>query len=88
MSFLAFLALLGITLGLRWLGKRLIPLAMPSGPLKPLGVGLAGGAVGGLLLEVGPRLSWLHPAGAALGSALALVLLGIAPFLKILLGRT
>jgi uncharacterized membrane protein YeaQ/YmgE (transglycosylase-associated protein family) len=81
------LILLVIVLALRYAGRRLVPLAMPQSFLKTVAVGLVGGAMGTLLLELGPRLWGVNLASATMGAALAILLLGTLPFLRILLGR-
>ena len=83
---LAFLSLLAVAWGLRYLGRRLIPLAMPAGMLKTLAVGMVGGLVGSLLLPWGPTLWEINLPGAVLGSALFILFLGALPFLRILIG--
>lgn len=85
---LGFLAILVMALALRRLGFRLLPLAMPQGKLKGLAVGLVGGYAGGLLLPWGYQWQDLSLVGAALGIIAATLILGLLPFIKILLGRT
>ncbi len=65
---------------------------LPSSRLASLGVGIVGGLgshlLGGLLWSEAPRVGGLHIPLAMVGAALFIVLLGLAPFLRILLGKT
>ncbi|MBI4215879.1 MAG: hypothetical protein HY687_00570 [Chloroflexi bacterium] len=82
------MAILALVLVLRHLGFRAFPLAMPQGKLKGLAVGLVGGYAGGLLLPWGFQWQDINLVGAALGIIAATLILGLLPFIKILLGRT
>ncbi len=91
-DFGGFLLLIAIVIGLRWLGGRLLPLIMPSSRLASLGLGIVGGLgghlVGGLLWFEAPRVGGLHIPLTMVGAAVFIVLLGLTPFLRILLGKT
>ncbi|MDP2952824.1 MAG: hypothetical protein Q8O76_05870 [Chloroflexota bacterium] len=86
-----FLLLL-TAIAVRFLGRKLLPLVMPPGRLKPLLLAWAGAAAGNLverLLWAGsPALGGLHPIGAAAGALLCLIVMAIIPFFKVLAGRT
>ena len=89
--FLGFLLLLFLAIAVTVLGHRLIPVVMPSGRLKTVAAGLLGGLLGQLigttLLPWGLRLWGVNLLLACLGTVLAVLLGGLVPFLKILLGR-
>lgn len=91
MDTLNIFLLLLIAIGVRLLGRKLLPLLMPPGRLKPVLLAWAGAAAGSLLEKAlwpgGPALGWLHPAGAAVGALLLLVAMGLVPFFKVLMGR-
>lgn len=86
-SGLGVLLLLAIAITVRFVGNKLIPIAMPTGRLRIIGVGLLGGLVGSLLFQVGPWVVGVNLVGAILGAALFILLVGLFPFVKILLGR-
>jgi len=86
-SGLGVLLLLAIAIAVRFVGNKLIPIAMPTGRLRIIGVGLLGGLVGSLLFQVGPWVVGVNLVGAILGAALFILLVGLFPFVKILLGR-
>ena len=88
----AFLILLAVAIAVWYIGKRLVPLAMPPGRAPvAVGVGLVGAFVGNLLgagaLGFIPSLEGVNLLAAALGAAIFILLLGLYPFIKILLGR-
>ncbi|MFQ5827446.1 MAG: hypothetical protein ACE5IA_08840 [Dehalococcoidia bacterium] len=92
MSAAGFFLLLFIAIGVRFLGQRVVPLAMPRGRLKTVGLGWVGGLVGslvdGALWHWGPQVGGIYLVAAVLGSALFILGLGLIPFFRILLGRT
>ena len=89
----AFFILLAVAIAVWYIGKRLVPLAMPPGRLMPVavGVGLVGAFAGNLLgagiLGFIPSIEGVNLLAAALGAAIFVLLLGLYPFIKILLGR-
>jgi len=76
---------------LRFIGYKLIPLVMPTGWLRTIAVGGVGGFLGSLvdslLRQFGPEVAGINLVAAVIGCALFILLLGIAPFIKILLGK-
>ena len=91
MSVAGFFILLTIAILLRLIGNRLAPLVMPRGWLRTIALGWAGGFLGSwvdsVLWQFGPEVAGINLAAAVIGCALAMLLLGIAPFIKILLGK-
>lgn len=89
--FWGFLILLAIAIVVRILGRRLVPLVVPSSRLKTVGLGFLGGLLGSLLAntcwKIGPEVSGVYLLPALLGAALAVLLGGLAPFLKIMLAK-
>jgi len=90
-SVAGFFILLAIAILLRLAGNKLIPVIMPTGRLKTTASGWAGGFVGSwvdsLWWQFGPELAGVNLLAAAVGCTLFIVLLGIYPFVKILLGK-
>jgi len=91
MSIAGFFILLAIAVLLRRIGNKLVPLVMPAGRLKVIALGWAGGFLGSWVDSVwwqfGPEVAGINLTAAALGCALFILFLGIAPFIKILLGK-
>jgi len=91
MSAAGFFILLTIAILLRLIGNRLVPLVMPRGQLRTIALGWAGGFLGSwvdsVLWQFGPEVAGINLAAAVIGCALVMLLLGIAPFIKILLGK-
>ena len=91
MSIAGFFVLLTMAILLRLIGNKLIPVVMPTGRLKIIALGWAGGFLGSWLDSVwwqfGPEVAGINLVAAAIGCALSIFLLGIYPFIKILLGR-
>ncbi len=91
MSVAGFFVLLAIAILLRFIGNKLIPLAMPTGRLKIIALGWVGGFLGSLvgsfLGQFGFEFAGINLVAAVIGCALFILLLGIAPFIKILLGK-
>lgn len=93
MSAGGFFILLGISVLFRWLGNRLVPLVMPAGgKLKLIALGWLGGLVGSLidraLWRIGPEVGGINVGAAAIGCALAFLIFGIVPFIRIMLGKS
>ena len=91
MSIAGFFILLAIAILLRSIGHKLIPIAMPDGRLRIIALGWAGGFLGSLAdslwQQFGPEIAGINLIAAVIGCALFILLLGIAPFIKILLGK-
>jgi len=91
MSVAGFFILLAIAILLRFIGYRLIPSVMPTGRLRTIALGWVGGFLGslidGLFSQFGPEVAGINLVAAVIGCALFILLLGIAPFIKILLGK-
>ena len=91
MSVAGFFILLAIAILLRFIGYKLIPSVMPTGRVKTIILGWVGGFLGSLadslLRQFGPEVAGINLVAAVIGCALFILLLGIAPFIKILLGK-
>ena len=91
MSIAGFFILLAIAILLRLIGNKLAPVIMPTGLLRTIVVGLAGGFLGSLvdniLWQFGPKVAGINLVAAAIGSALLIIILGLVPFIKIFLGK-
>ena len=91
MSVAGFFILLAIAILLRFIGNKLIPIAMPTCRLRTIGLGWVGGFLGSLADSLwgqfGPEIAGINLVAAVIGCALLILFLGIAPFLKILLGK-
>lgn len=91
MSVSGFFILLAVAIILRLIGNRLIPLVIPTGRLRTIASGWAGGFWGSwvdsILWQFGPEVAGVNIVAAVLGCALFVVFLGIVPFIKILLGK-
>ena len=91
MSVAGFFILLAIAILLRFIGYKLIPLVMPTGRLRTIALGGVGGFLGSLVdslwRQFGPEVAEINLVAAVIGCALFILLLGIAPFIKILLGK-
>jgi uncharacterized membrane protein YeaQ/YmgE (transglycosylase-associated protein family) len=90
-SVAGFFILLAITILLRFIGNKLIPVVMPAGWLRTITLGWVGGFLGSLAdslwWQFGPEVAEINLVAAVIGCALFILLLGIAPFIKILLGK-
>jgi len=90
-SIVGFFILLAIAILVRLIGNKLVPLVMPSGWLRTIALGWAGGFLGSLadsvLWQFGPEVVEINLLAAVIGCALFILFLGIAPFIKILLGK-
>ena len=84
--------LLAIVIFITLVGNRLAPVIMPTGRRRIIAVGWIGGLAGSLmdsaLWQLGPRVAEINLVAAFVGSALFILLLGLSPFIKILLGKT
>ncbi len=91
MSIAGFFILLAIAILLRFIGNKLIPLVMPTGRVRTIVLGWVGGFLGSLvdslLSQFGPEVAGINLVAAVIGCALFILFLGIAPFIKILLGK-
>ncbi len=91
MSVAGFFILLAIAILLRLIGNKLVPVVMPSGRLRTIGLGWAGGFLGSLLDSVlwqfGPEVAGINLVAATIGCALFILFFGLFPFIKTLLGR-
>ena len=91
MSIGGFFILLAIAVLLRGIGNKLAPLVMPTGRLKVIALAWAGGFLGswvdGVWWQFGPEVAEINLTAAVVGCALFILFLGIAPFIKILLGK-
>jgi len=79
-----------IAMAIRWLGIRLVPLLMPRARLKTLGIGWLGGLAGNFVAQAlgpGPEVIGVSLWGAIGGAAVAILAMGLFPFLRILAGR-
>lgn len=92
MSVAGFFILLGIAIVLKWAGNRLVPLLIPGGRLKIVGAGWLGALAGSLLdrafWRLGPEVSEIYITAAFAGCVVVYLVLGIAPFIRIMLGKT
>ena len=92
MIVVGLLLLLAIAIFMVIVGNRLVPVIMPSGRRRTIATGwigsLAGSLVDGALWQLGPHIAGINLVAAFAGSALFILVLGLFPFLKILLGKT
>lgn len=91
MSVAGFFILLAIAILLRFIGHKLIPSVMPAWRLRTIALGWVGGFLGSLVdslwWQFGPEVARINLVAAVIGCALFILFLGIAPFIKILLGK-
>ena len=91
MSVAGFFILLAIAVLLRLIGNKLAPVIMPTGRLRTIGLGWAGGFLGSLLDSVlwqfGPEVGGINLVAAAVGCALFILFYGLFPFIKIFMGK-
>ena len=91
MSVAGFFILLAIAILLRFIGYKLIPVVMPAWRLRTIALGWVGGFLGSLAdslwWQFGPEVAGINLVAAVIGCALFILFLGIAPFIKILLGK-
>jgi len=86
------LILLAIALVVRYMGNRLLPLAMPKGKLKTIAAGLLGAFLGHLVTRQYHLGDWAvvsqtNLIGAAAGALFFLFALGLIPFFKVFMRR-
>jgi uncharacterized membrane protein YeaQ/YmgE (transglycosylase-associated protein family) len=90
-SVAGFFILLAITILLMVIGHKLIPVAMPNGRLRTIVLTWVGGFLGSLIdslwIQFGPEIAGINLIAAVIGCTLFILFLGIAPFVKILLGK-
>ena len=91
MSIAGFFILLAIVILLRFIGYKLIPIVMPAWRFRTIALGWVGGFLGSLVdslwWQFGPEVAGINLVAAVIGCTLFILLLGIAPFIKILLGK-
>ena len=91
MTVAGFFILLAIAILLTLGGNKLVPVVMPGGRLRTIGLGWAGGFLGSLvdriLWQFGPEVAGVNLVAAVVGCALFILFLGLYPFIKILLGK-
>jgi uncharacterized membrane protein YeaQ/YmgE (transglycosylase-associated protein family) len=91
MSVVGLFILLAIAIVVRLAGNRLVPVAMPRGRIRTIALGWAGGFVGSwvdsLCWQFGPEVAGINLLAAVIGSVLFILLLGVFPFIKILLSK-
>ncbi len=91
MSIAGFFILLAIAILIRLIGNKLIPVVMPAGWLKTSILGWGGGFLGSWAdnawWQFGPQVVGINLVAAVIGGALFILLLGLYPFIKILLGK-
>ena len=83
---------LAIVIFIILIGNRLVPVIMPRGRWRIIAVGWIGGLAGSLidsaLWQLGPRVAEINLVAAFVSSALFILILGLFPFIKIMLGKT
>jgi len=83
--------LLAMVIFIMLVGNRLVPVIMPTGRRRTIALGWIGGLAGSLMGRVwwqsGPCVAEINLVAAFVGSALFILLLGLFPFIKILLGK-
>ncbi len=86
-----FFILLTIAILLRFIGNKRISIVMPTGRLRIIALGWVGGFLGSLVdslwWQFGPEVAEINLVAAVTGCAFFILFLGIAPFIKILLGK-
>lgn len=85
-----FFLLLAIAIAVRFLVKRLLPLALPKSRLKAIALGWLAGLAASLLERLlgpwEPEVAGVHMLAAFVGASVAIVGWGIWPFVAIFLG--
>ena len=91
MTVSGFLILLAIAVLVRFAGIRLVPLVMPSGRLAAVAAGWAGGFLASLadnvFWQLGPQVADVSLIAAVIGCAVSILVLGLAPFIRIWLWK-
>lgn len=91
MTVSGFFILLAISILVRFTGIRLVPLVMPSGRLATVAAGWAGGFLASLIdnvfWQLGPQVAGISLVAAVVGCAFSVLILGLAPFIRIWLGK-
>ena len=91
MSVAGFFILVAIAILVRFVSSKLVPLLMPSSRLRTVALGWVGGflasVVDNIFWQLGPQVAGISLVAAVIGCALFILGLGIAPFIKILLGK-
>ena len=90
MIVLSSLLILAIAILFRYIGVRFFPLIMPSSRIKTVLAGFVGGVIANVmsvsLAHLEPQVVGVYLPIAAFGVAFSILLVGLAPFLKILFG--
>jgi uncharacterized membrane protein YeaQ/YmgE (transglycosylase-associated protein family) len=90
-SVAGFFIILAIAILIRFIGFKLIPIIMPTGRIRTIALGWIGGFLGSLvdsfLRQVEPEVVGINLVAAVIGCTLSILFLGMAPFIKILLGK-
>lgn len=88
---LTALILLVFAIIVRTMAHRLVPVAIPPGQVLGIGTAfigaVAGNWIGNVLLPRAPALVGVNLIPAVAGAILLTLLVGLAPFLRILMGR-
>ena len=89
---LGLLLLVAIAISIRYIGKKLAPVVIPSGRLKAIAACLIGGFIGSLIFRLchlgdATVVAEVNLIGAILGAVALLLLVGIYPFVKTFLGK-
>ena len=91
MSVAGFFLLLLIAILARVIGSRLIPVLMPKSRVKTVAVGFLGGLAGSLIdrftIHFGPEVWEINIVAAIIGCVVFVFVLGIYPFVRILVRR-
>ena len=91
LSIAGFFILLAIAVLLRFVGNKLVPMIMPDGRFRTIAMGWAGGFLGSwidsALWQFGPEVAGINMIAAAIGNIIIMLLFGLYPFVKILLGK-
>lgn len=90
MIIVGFFLLLAIAIAVRFLVRKLLPLALPKSRLKAIALGWLAGLAASLLERLlgpwEPQVAGVHVLAAFVGSGVAIVGWGIWPFVAIFLG--
>jgi uncharacterized membrane protein YeaQ/YmgE (transglycosylase-associated protein family) len=90
---LGLLLLFAIAISIRYIAKKLAPVAIPSSRLKTVAVCLIGGFIGSLIFRLchlgdATVVAEINLIGAILGAVVFLFLIGIYPFIKVFFSKT
>jgi|Deesub1362B_J571_1020462.scaffolds.fasta_scaffold42920_2 uncharacterized membrane protein YeaQ/YmgE (transglycosylase-associated protein family) len=90
MSIGGFFLLLFLSILVRYLGNKFVPVLMPPGRLKTWGIGIVGGFLGSYAQKIlwhGPQIANIYILGAFIGCSLFVLGWGLVPFFKIAIGK-